>query len=360
MAIESFRTAVLDPTATAITAPRFSISSVHNVTVRLTDESGVSGIGYAYVFDEHSAAAIKNMIEEFAPAYVGSEAQDLRRVRTQLLTTKVNFLGVFGLVRLAAAALDMAAWDLLCRLHETNLVGLLGAERSAQPALSASGLWAGIPPEELATIAKDVAADLGTPNAKMWVNSTDLGWEVERVAAAAEALGPEGGLVVDAAQAYDWRTAARLANKLTDIDNILWFEDPVEYDDLEGHRAFAAESSLPMGTGEHIYGLDQLKRLLDTGAPAVVSLDLERIGGITDFLAAAGVCEAYRTTLASHCFPHVSVQVLATARTGHWCELAPLWDGFFGKPPVADGFIQIEPDTLGIGLEPLVHEELAI
>jgi L-alanine-DL-glutamate epimerase-like enolase superfamily enzyme len=347
--VTRFRTQVLPTTEIDIVAPRFSISSVHNIGVWLVDDSGVTGFGYGYVFDPNSAAAVQLLLDSFAPAYVGSDPQELRKVRSTLLTKQVNFLGMRGLARLAASVLDMAAWDLLCRTHDTNLLGLVGAERTVLPTFSASGLWAEIPPAELAEIAARRAKELGTPFAKMWVNSTDLGWEVERIVAAREALGPDGGLIVDAAQAYDWRTAAKLANRIEDLD-ILWFEDPIEYEDIDGLRSLAASTSMRLGAGEHVYGLDHLKQHLDTGALQFHVLDLERIGGITDFLAAAALCEAYRVELASHCYPHISAQVLATARAGSWVELAPLWDHIFGEPDVRDGNVHIDVTSVGTGV----------
>jgi L-alanine-DL-glutamate epimerase-like enolase superfamily enzyme len=350
VAIKSFSTALLDPLSTAITSPRFSISSVHNVGVHLTDESGVAGFSYAYVFDPHSATAVQELITLFADAYLGTEAEQMREVRTKLLTAKANFLGVRGLVRLATSALDMAAWDLLCRLRGTNLPGLVGAERREQPGFTAAGLWSGLSPEDCAKIAPEVSAEFNTPHVKMWLGSTDVEFEYARVAAVREVIAPGAALIVDAAQAYDWRTAAKLAHRMADLD-VTWFEDPVEYEDWDGLARFGAEAPMPMGTGEHIYGLDQLKQLLDLGVTKYVVLDLERIGGITDFLAAAALCEAYRVELVTHCYPHVSVQALSASRAGTWCELAPLWDGYFGKPVVRDGgFVQV-PDTVGIGLD---------
>src|SRR5690606_35833144 len=121
------------------------------------------------VFDPHSAEAIRQIIEEFGAAYVGSVAHELRAVRSRLLTTKLNFLGVRGLARVAAAALDMAAWDLLCRLHDTNLLGLIGGERTEQPGFTAAGLWSGLSPDECARIAPEVAAEFSTPHVKMWL-----------------------------------------------------------------------------------------------------------------------------------------------------------------------------------------------
>ncbi len=350
MTIKSFTTALMDPTSTAITAPRFSIGSVHNVGVRLVDETGVTGFGYSYVFDPQSAAAVQSIIELLAQSYVGTEASELRRVRSELLTTKINFLGVRGLVRVAASAVDMAAWDLHCRLLGTSLAGLIGVERSVQPGFTAAGLWSGLSPEECARIAPEVASEFRTPHVKMWLGSKDLRFERDRVAATRESLAPGAALIIDAAQAYDWRTAAKLAGMLADQD-ITWFEDPVEYEDLDGLKAFADEAPIPMGTGEHIYGLDQLKQLLDLGSTRYVVLDLQRIGGVTDFLAAAALCEAYRVELVNHCHPHTSVQLLAAARTGSWCELAPLWDGHFGRLEVEDGMVRVDASVPGIGLD---------
>jgi L-alanine-DL-glutamate epimerase-like enolase superfamily enzyme len=187
-----------------------------------------------------------------------------------------------------------------------------------------------------------------SPHVKMWLGSYDLGFEYERIAAVRDALGSESSIIIDAAQAYDWRTAARLAKKVEDL-GILWFEDPVEYEDLDGLAALGAESPVPLGTGEHVYGIDHLKQHLDLGVLRYAVLDMERIGGVTDFLAAAALCGAHRVELVNHCFPHASMQVLATAATGSWCELAPLWDGYFGQLEIRNGMVQLDRDAVGIG-----------
>ena len=348
MEITTFTTARLQATHTAIQSPRFAINSVHNAAVRLKAADGTCGYGFAYTFDEDSAEAVRHLINRFAPAYVGADVADLRRVRSQLLTTQANFLGVRGLARLATAALDLAAWDLLCKSRGTDLPGLVGRERSEQPVYSAYGLWTGLPPDQCFATAKSVAELHQTPHAKMWVGSRDFGFEAARVEAVRSALGAEGRIIVDAAQAYDWRDAVRLAEQIARFD-VLWFEDPVEYEDNAGLRSFAAASPVDLGTGEHVYGLDHLRELLDLDAVAYVVLDLERIGGITDFLAAAALCEAYRVQLGTHVYTHVSAQALTTARTGSWCEYSPLWDSLFGAPRIAAGMISSDSTTVGIG-----------
>jgi hypothetical protein len=44
------------------------------------------------------------------------------------------------------------------------------------------------------------------------------------------------------------------------------------------------------------------------------------------------------------------LQLLATARAGTWCELAPLWDDYFGKLSVHNGLVQLDTSVAGIGL----------
>jgi len=350
VAITDCRIGVLAPQGAAISAPRFDVTSINNVGVHLKDGSGAEGFGYAYVFDAHAATALAALMEGFSAVYLGTEVDELRRTRERLLIEKVNFLGLRGLARVAAAALDMAAWDLLCKVRGTNLMGLVGRARDTVPAFTAAGLWSGLAPEECARIAPEVAGEFSSPHVKMWLGSRDLGFEYERVAAVRAAMGPESGIIIDAAQAYDFRTALRLAEKVADLD-ILWFEDPVEYEDLTGLAALGADSPVPLGSGEHIYGIDHLKQHLDLGVLEYAVLDLERIGGITDFLGASALCDAYRVQLVNHCFPHTSVQLLATTGGRGWCELAPLWDGYFGKLDVHDGMVHVASDVRGIGLE---------
>lgn len=181
MTIKGYRIAVLPPQSATITAPRFNVGSIDNVGVHLVDDSGVEGFGYAYVFDSHSAKAVAELIEGFADVYVGTEPYELRRARSTLLVKRVNFLGLRGLARLAAAALDMAAWDLLCKLHDTNLMGMVGLERTEVPGFTAAGLWSGLSPEVCARIAPQVAEEYHSPHVKMWLGSSDLGFEAERV-----------------------------------------------------------------------------------------------------------------------------------------------------------------------------------
>jgi L-alanine-DL-glutamate epimerase-like enolase superfamily enzyme len=348
VAIVDMRVVLLDGSSVAIDSPRFSISGVYTVATVLVDDSGRAGTGYAYTFDPASARSLVELVDAFGHNYVGRDAGEMRAVRSELLSSRLNFLGVRGLARLACAALDMAAWDLHCRLRETSLAALLGTERVRQPAYLASGLWTGLEPALCATVAADVTSRHGTPHVKMWLGSSDFGFERERVAAVRDALGAEARIIVDAAQAYSAREACRLAERLEDLD-ILWFEDPVEYEDLEGLQTFARHSPIALGTGEHVYGLDALKQLLDLGCVEYVVLDLERIGGVTDFLSAAAICEAYRVQMGSHVYTHVAAQILATARVGSWCEYAPLWDGYLGPPPIDGGFIDVSSAGPGVG-----------
>ena len=67
--------------------------------------------------------------------------------------------------------------------------------------------------------------------------------DVERVAALREAIGPDVKLMVDANQAYNATSAIRIGRRLEEYD-LVWFEEPVNAQDIEGY--LQVKSALPM------------------------------------------------------------------------------------------------------------------
>jgi L-alanine-DL-glutamate epimerase-like enolase superfamily enzyme len=344
--------AAVDEQPRDIPSPRFTISSVFSTLVRVTDDQGAQGLGYAYTWDAHSARALVELLEGMTPYVLGGEPGRTRAVLDHLERNYVNFLGTSGLLAVAVSALDMALWDCHARALGQPIQALAGAVTDRVPVYISADLWPTLSPAELEVAAKGLVAQ-GFGRAKMWVASPDLGYERERVAAARGALGPDGALMVDAAQAYDVPTAVRFAGLLGDLD-VWWFEDPVHYDDLAGLKTVGANSPVPLATGEHCYGLDNLKRLLDTGAISTLLVDLERIGGVTGFLSASALCQAYRVKLTTHCYTHTSARLLATSPATLVCEYAPLWDPLFGPPTFEGG--DVVPSTAPGVSEDLVKE----
>jgi mandelate racemase len=79
--------------------------------------------------------------------------------------------------------------------------------------------------------------------------------------------------------------------------------------------------------------------------------DLDRIGGVTGWRAAASLADAAAIPLSSHLFPEVSVHLLAASPTAHWLEYVD-WAAPILREPlkIVDGHAT-PPDRPGNGLE---------
>ena len=111
--------------------------------------------------------------------------------------------------------------------------------------------------------------------------------------------------------------AARFAAE----QDVRWFEEPVSSDDLAGLRRLRATRARAMeiAAGEYGYTLDYFRRMLEAGAVDVQQADATRCGGVTGFLQAATLCEAYHTDLSAHCAPalHLSSGLRRAALPPH-------------------------------------------
>ena len=84
-----------------------------------------------------------------------------------------------------------------------------------------------------------------------------------------------------------------------------WFEEPVSSDDLDGLRLIRdrGPAGMDVAAGEYGYQPLYFRRMLEAGAVDVLQADATRCGGITGFLKAADLCEAFGLPLSAHCAP---------------------------------------------------------
>lgn len=122
-------------------------------------------------------------------------------------------------------------------------------------------------------------------------------------------------LLVDANGAYQPKDALAWAGRYADHD-VVWFEEPVSSDDLEGLRLIrdGGPEGMDVAAGEYGYDVSYFHRMLDAGAVDCLQADVTRCGGITGFLQVGGLCDARSMQLSAHTAPHVS----AYACLGIW------------------------------------------
>jgi L-alanine-DL-glutamate epimerase-like enolase superfamily enzyme len=177
------------------------------------------------------------------------------------------------------------------------------------------------------------------------------------VRTARRAVGDTTGLFVDANGAYARKQALAFAGEFAAL-GVLWFEEPVSSDDLEGLRLLRdrAPAGIDVAAGEYGYDALYFRRMLEAGAVDVLQADASRCLGITGFLQAGALCEAFQLPLSGHCAPALHLHAAcAVPRLRHleWFHdhqriEAMLFDG---APRPVGGAIRPDLSRPGLGLE---------
>jgi L-alanine-DL-glutamate epimerase-like enolase superfamily enzyme len=259
---------------------------------------GTVGVGYSYA-DRAAAALIDGVL---AAQLAGCDALDVPGCAVRMARALRN-LGRGGLGGMALSAVDTALWDLKARLLDLPLCDLLGRVRQDDVPAYGSGGFTSYDEARLARqLAGWVAAGLCA--VKMKVGS-DPDHDPGRVRAARGAIGPGAALYVDANGAYERKQALAMAERFADEADVTWFEEPVSSDDLAGLRLIRdrAPPGMAVAAGEYGDSPVYFRRMLESGAVDVIQADATRCGGVSGFLKAAALAEAFGVALSAHTAP---------------------------------------------------------
>jgi mandelate racemase len=131
---------------------------------------------------------------------------------------------------------------------------------------------------------------------------------------------------------------------------LYWIEEPIRHDDYAGCAQIAAALKTPLQTGENLVDTFELLNALQAKAMDFVMPDVQRIGGVSGWMRAAAVCQAFGMEMSSHLFPEYSAHLLAVTPTCHWLEYMDWATPVLREPfRVKDGHVLI-PDRLGAGI----------
>lgn len=166
-------------------------------------------------------------------------------------------------------AIRFALWDLIGQEAGLPLYRYLGSVE--QPRAVLTTVCGCEFPQPLEWVLDFVQAklDQGVTSFKIKVGHPDPQWDIERLVAIRDAVGPEVELGVDAniawtaRQALDW---FGLINTCSKSISLAFLEDPLDPNDLDGYRLLAKECPLPVVGHDYINNPANLRPLLDTGA----------------------------------------------------------------------------------------------
>jgi L-alanine-DL-glutamate epimerase-like enolase superfamily enzyme len=269
--------------------------------------AGATGIGFTYA----NTATARVIQESLAQLVTGIDAMDIPRAWIAMVKAIRN-VGRPGIASMAIAGVDNALWDLKARLLNVPLVKLLGAARDTLPIYGSGGFTSYTDDKLRGQLGGWV--EQGIPRVKMKIGR-EPGRDVERVAAARQAIGKDAELFVDANGAYSRKEALKFAKEFAEL-GVSWFEEPVSSDDLEGLRLIRDQGPPGMAIAAGEYGYDEtyFRRMIDAGAVDVLQADATRCAGITGFLMTDSLCQAAHLPLSSHCGPSMHLHAGCAAK----------------------------------------------
>jgi L-alanine-DL-glutamate epimerase-like enolase superfamily enzyme len=313
------------------------------------DAGGKTGIGYSYA----DSATAKLIADKLAPLMAGKNALAIN-ARWQEMVVAIRNLGRPGICSMAIAAVDNALWDLKAKLLDLPLAALLGPARPAIPVYGSGG-FTSYSIDRLRQQLHDWTQS-GMHYVKMKIGR-EPEYDLQRVQAARDAIGNIPELFVDANGAYTRKQALQFAQHFAEL-GVTWFEEPVSSDDLAGLHLMRDRGppGMAISAGEYGYDLPYFRRMLDAQAVDVLQADATRCGGITGFLGAAALCEAFNVPLSSHCAPTLHTPLCCAARPAihleYFHDHARIEQMLFDGAPIPDnGKLAPDMSRPGLGID---------
>ncbi len=294
---------------------------------------GRKGIGYTYA-DQSTAVFINDHLKE---VITGKNVFNIPSI-WEAMRVKVRNLGNPGVSSMAISAIDIALWDLKSRILGLPLVHMLGMTRENIPVYGSGGFTSFSEKEFRDQF--NGWLEKGFFMFKMKVGRHP-GDDPRRVDFARKIIGGDKELFVDANGAFSVKQAVEYAHRFGEW-RVSWFEEPVSSENLRGLNFIRHHSPPAMNitAGEYGYEPGYFRRMLDHDSVDILQIDSTRCGGITGFLKASDISEAYEIPISAHTVPSIHTRLCCTiskaVHVEYFSDHARIEKMFF------DGFLEPE------------------
>lgn len=314
------------------------------VLLDLETDQGITGVSYVFLpspaAQQPLAALLHNMLalvkdRELAPAALEAE-----------LRKRFLLLSGTGLVTLAIAAIDMAAWDALAKAAGLPLARLLGGSPRPIPAYNSTGL--GLAGAERTAAEAVELLEFGFTAIKLRLGYPTLEEDVA-VARAVRAAVPGTLVMSDYNQALSVPEAIRRGHAL-DGEGLYWIEEPTRADDYAGNARIARELKTAVQIGENFWAASDMAKAIAAGACDYAMPDASKVGGITAWMRCAALAEAHGMPMSTHLFPEISAHLMTATPTAHYLEWVDWANPVLQEPFKVENGHLVVPDRPGNGM----------
>ncbi len=329
-----------------------------NTLVEVVTDEGLVGLGSVYTSKALTAAGVRLL----RPILVGERADEPMRV-SEKLRQFTFWQGRGGAVEHAISGIDIALWDLFGQVCNQPVSRLLGGCYRDRVKPYGSILF-----DEPGPLRERLRQTV-----ERGFKAIKLGWrpfgrrdrksDELLVRTARDAVGPDVELMVDAGgseqfwpHGYKW--ALETAKMLAAYD-VVWFEEALPPDDLEGYVELRRHAPLPIATGEVLTRRQSFRPFLERGAVDIIQPDCTKCGGLTESLRIGWMAHEHNVLLVPHGWNtavglaadlHLTA-ALPVARYVEYLTPCVYLDELIEEPfrPDAEGYLRV-PTGPGLGI----------
>ncbi|MGG5173875.1 galactonate dehydratase [Pseudarthrobacter sp. J1763] len=269
--------------------------------VKVETDTGVIGWGEPVL--EGRAATVAAAVNELADYLIGKDPRYIEDHWTVMYRS--GFYRGGGVHMSALAGLDQALWDIKGKALGVPVHELLGGK--LRDSIKVYSWIGGDRPGETAAQARDAVArgfsavKMNGPEELQYVDTWDkVQRVVHNVSEIREAVGPNIGIGVDF-HGRVHRPMARVLLKELEPYHLMFVEEPVLSEHVDGIADVLRESSTPIALGERLFSRWDFRHVLESGVVDIIQPDLSHAGGITEVRKIAAMAETYDVALAPHC-----------------------------------------------------------
>ena len=259
-----------------------TITAAQNLLVRIEAADGTVGWGEAAsaptMTGDTQGGLVAAVRDHLAPFLVGKDARDWAALCKTMHRALVGNGG-------AHSAVEMALLDLIGRATGQRLIDLIAKPRRN----AVKPMWLlGNPTAEADVAEAHAKLKEGFNFFKLKIGVKPLPKEIAIAHAVREAL-PKTPLCADANCGLTLANAKAYVEK-TRKAKLMFVEQPLAYDDIEGLKKLAKSTKVPIGIDEGIHSLADIGTNARAGAGGV-SLKLIKLGGISAAVEAGKICQ---------------------------------------------------------------------
>jgi len=330
-----------------------------NTLVEIESDEGPTGLGSCFT----TPALVRAALEVLEPLLIGETALEAERV-SEKLRQHTFWLGRGGSIEHAISGLDIALWDLMGKALGQPVSRLLGGNYRDRIKPYASMLF-----DDPPRLAEKLRAQV-----ERGFRAIKMGWRpFGRVSAkfdellirtAREAVGEEVELMVDAGGSEQFWPhgvcwARETARMLGDYD-VVWFEEALRPDDVDGFRELRQSSPVLIATGEVFTRRQTFQPYITSRALDVIQPDLTKCGGLSEGRRLAWMAYDHGVLLVPHGWNTAvgvaaDLALSAAMPVARWVEFqtgVPYIEELLATPFAldADGMLPV-PTGPGLGIE---------